>query len=176
MPVRLKAPDAPRALLLMGDPGWGKTAFAGHLFSVNPGGQLLAAHFCRADRADSIDPRRFIESLVAMAAMRIPDFEARILSVSDKHEGLLHKPPLNAAFEQLYLEPLAALDPGMLGELPRYILVDSLDEAASTADTQSAIGWIDIGCGGYKLKLSGYFEAQATAIQGDWAKIESELT
>ena len=50
---RLKASDAPRALLLVGDPGWGKTAFAGHLFSANPGGQFLAAHFCRADRADS---------------------------------------------------------------------------------------------------------------------------
>jgi hypothetical protein len=134
---RLKASDAPRALLLVGDPGWGKTAFAGHLFSANPGGQLLVAHFCRADRADSIDPRRFIESLVAMTEMRIPDFEARIRSLSGKYEELLRKSSVKAAFEQVYLEPLAALDSGTLGELPRYILIDSLDEAASAADTQS---------------------------------------
>jgi hypothetical protein len=38
-----------------------------------------------------------------------------------------------------------------------------------------AIGWIDIGAGGYVLKLSGYFEDQASAIESDWAKIESEL-
>jgi TIR domain/AAA ATPase domain len=133
----LKASDAPRALLLVGDPGWGKTAFAAHLFSANPNGQLLAAHFCRADRADSIDPRRFVENLVAMTAMRIPDFELRINSLAGKRDELLRKAPVKDAFEQLYLEPLTAIDLCTLGELPRYILVDSLDEASLVGDLQS---------------------------------------
>ena len=133
----LKAPNAPRTMLLAGDPGWGKTAFAGRLFSANPNGQLLAAHFCRADRADSTDPRRFIESLVAMTAMRIPDFELRIKGLAGKHDELLRKAPVKDAFEQLFLEPLAALDVAELGELPRYILVDGLDEALAGAHTLS---------------------------------------
>lgn len=134
---RLKAPDAPRTLLLAGDPGWGKTAFAGRLFSANPNGQLLAAHFCRADRADSIDPRRFIESLAAMTAMRIPDFELRIKGLAGKHDELLRKAPVKDAFEQLFLEPLASLNVEALGDLPRYILVDGLDEALAGSHTAS---------------------------------------
>jgi len=134
---RLKVPNAPRTMLLVGDPGWGKTAFAGRLFSANPNGQLLAAHFCRADRADSTDPRRFIESLAAMTAMRIPDFELRVRGLAGQHDELLRKAPVKDAFEQLFLEPLASLNVELLGELPRYILVDGLDEALAGSHTLS---------------------------------------
>jgi hypothetical protein len=131
---RIKAPGAPRALLLVGEPGWGKTAFAARLFSANPNGQLLAAHFCRADRADSNDPRRFVESVVAMTAMRVPEFELRIKSLGGHHDELLRKLPVHDAFERLFLEPIASLDLAVLGELPRYLLVDGLDEAWAGPD------------------------------------------
>ena len=125
--------DASPAIILVADPGWGKSAFAAHLFGANPDGQLLAAHFCRADRADSIDPRRFIESLVAMTSIRVPAYAAAIASKLNEHQELLRKGQVKEAFECLFLEPLAKLDPATLGKLPRYVLVDSLDEAAGTA-------------------------------------------
>ena len=138
--ARLQDPKGSRALLLVGEPGWGKSAFAGHLFAANPDGQLLAAHFCRADRKDSINPRRFVESLVAVAAIRIPALQERIAALVSQHEeGLLANGQVVEAFEKLFLEPLARVDPAALGKLPRYLLVDALDEADDSS-TELSIG------------------------------------
>jgi hypothetical protein len=121
-----QAGDAPAALLLVGDPGWGKTAFAAQLFRGNPDGRLLAAHFCRADRSDTIDADRFVKSLVAMVAMRSPDF-AKHLEEALAREDVLDS--VRVRFEKLFLETLSKLDTSSLVPLPRYILVDGLDEA-----------------------------------------------
>ena len=135
----LQNPEGSRALLLVGEPGWGKSAFAGHLFAANPDGQLLAAHFCRADRKDSTNPRRFVESLVAVAGIRIPALQERIAALVSQHEGLLASGQIVEAFEKFFLEPLARLDPATLGKLPRYLLVDALDEAENSS-TELSIG------------------------------------
>jgi hypothetical protein len=123
-----QAGTLPPALLLVGDPGWGKTAFAAQLFRQNPDGRLLAAHFCRADRFDTIDTDRFVKSLVAMVAMRSPDFAKHVEKALDSPDS-----PESAKirFEKLFLEPLSKLDTSSLVPLPRYILVDGLDEALS---------------------------------------------
>ena len=41
-------PNRPRALLITGDPGIGKSAIVAQLVHLNPGGQVLAYHCCRA--------------------------------------------------------------------------------------------------------------------------------
>jgi len=127
----LQQPDSPSAHILVGDPGWGKTAFAGYLFGANPAGQLLAAHFCRVGRTDSIDPRRLIESLVAMTAARLPAIAPLLGDLAQRHKKLLAESKFHDAMERLFIEPIATLDPTTLGALPRYILVDGLDEAAA---------------------------------------------
>ena len=120
-------------VLLVGEAGWGKTAFAGFLFGKDPGGQLLAAHFCRADRADTSDLRRFSQSIAAMIALRLPAYNNRLpLLLSDNIDSKND----TELFEFLILSPLSALDPKTLGKLPRYLLVDGLDEAVANDGTQ----------------------------------------
>ncbi len=131
--ARLPEADGPPAIILAAEPGWGKTAFAAHLFGANPGGQLLAAHFCRADRADSIDASRFVENIIAMTALRVPSYQSFVASRATSVQDLLRAGREKEAFERLFLEPLAGLDQATLGKLPRYLLVDGLDEATATS-------------------------------------------
>ena len=90
---RLSADDAAPVLLLVGEPGWGKTAFASHLYRTDPDGRLLAAHFCRADRADSISARRFTESIAALIALRVPAFAERLGARLASEPDLVAKDP-----------------------------------------------------------------------------------
>ena len=118
-----------RALLIKGDPGIGKSAIVAELVHQNRGGQVLAYHCCRYDRRDTLQPARFVQSLAAMIASRIPEYESRLgdqeiaeaLSTSRCEEDPL------GAFEDGILEPLNTLEPPQEGI--RYILVDALDEA-----------------------------------------------
>jgi hypothetical protein len=126
------------AIILVAAPGMGKSAFAGHLFGTNPDGQLLAAHFCRVDRADSIDPRRFIESLIGMTSIRLPAYEQLVNARQDECRQLLKQGRIKEAFERLYLEPLTTLDPAGLGRFPRFLLLDAADEA-ETANIRPSI-------------------------------------
>ena len=129
----LARPDGGSTLLLVGEPGWGKTAFCGHLFSADPGGQLLAAHFCRADRSDTVSPRRFVQSLIATIALRIPAYGERLHPMLERDPDALTTGAPLQVLESVCLKPLAALEPRAIGNLPRYILVDALDEAESSA-------------------------------------------
>jgi hypothetical protein len=119
-----------KAILLIGEAGWGKTSFSGHLFAANPEGRLLGAHFCRADRIDTIDPRRFVQSITAMTALRVPAY-------ADRLSGLLETRPQfrdeTEMFERLFAQPLAQIDETDLGTVPRYLLIDGLDEAFSAS-------------------------------------------
>ena len=128
----LDGPNAATALLLVGEPGWGKTAFCGYLFGRDPGGQLLAVHFCRADRADTVSPRGFVQSIAAMTALRLPAYRERLHAVLQVSPEIIHSGNSLQMLERIWLQPLAALDPNLLSRLPRYVLVDALDEAASS--------------------------------------------
>jgi hypothetical protein len=121
----LSAPMPSKTLLLVGDPGWGKTAFAGQLFATNPNGQLLAAHFCRADRIDTVDPYRFVQSIAAMTALRVPAYASRLTGVLNKGRKFSD---VTETFEILFFGLIAEVDPISLGRSPRYLLVDGLDE------------------------------------------------
>ena len=123
------------ALLVVAEPGWGKTAFAAQLYRGNPDGRLLAAHFCRADRSDTIDAGRFVDSLIAMVAARSADFARSAEAAPDQEWP--RKDRARARFERLFLEPLSKLNPSALAPIPRYILIDGLDEAIPGTDEPS---------------------------------------
>ena len=54
-----------RALLIVGDPGIGKSAFVAEMIHRNPGGQVLAYHVCRADDPETLRPSTVVMSFAA---------------------------------------------------------------------------------------------------------------
>ncbi len=123
------------ALLIAGDPGIGKSAIVAELVATNPGGQVLAYHCCQADTPATLDPARFVRSLAAMLAARLPAY-AEILDQPDVQEQLsesrLAADP-SSTFESAILAPLHRLGAGAVPEAGNdacvYVLVDALDEA-----------------------------------------------
>ncbi len=122
-----------RALLITGDPGIGKSAIVAELVHQNPGGQVIAYHCCQADRVETLRPERFIRSLAAMIASRLPEF-AEQLEIPSVRDGLSQEScetdPVSA-FEEGILIPLQNLPAPEEGV--RYLLVDALDESLTLA-------------------------------------------
>ncbi|MFH1266156.1 MAG: WD40 repeat domain-containing protein, partial [Planctomycetota bacterium] len=116
-------------LLVKGDPGMGKSALLAELAHANPGGRVLAYHFCRADTLKTLRPGRFVQSLAAILARRLELYAAKL---EDPALGeALGRSQCEAdpgiAFEKGVLAPLKALPAPEAGAC--YFLVDALDEA-----------------------------------------------
>jgi hypothetical protein len=118
-----------RALLILGEPGIGNTALVAQLVHLNPGGQVLAFHCCRADRVDTLEPGRFVQSVAAMIASQLPCYAAQLA------DGTLAD---ELRDERVYRDAAGAMERGVLDPLERlagppdgtrYVLVDALDEA-----------------------------------------------
>jgi hypothetical protein len=132
-------PSRQRALLITGDPGIGKSAIVAQLVHVNPGGQVLAYHCCRADMPETLRPARFIRGLAGMIARQL-----------DVYARQLEDPQVEAALGEARCEtdPASAFEEGILNPLhrvpapaggSRYILIDALDEALSTREGLSLV-------------------------------------
>lgn len=126
-----------RALLIVGDPGIGKSAFVAEMIHRNPGGQVLAYHICRADDPETLRPSTFVMSLAGMIAGRLPAF-AELLE-APKYQDLFDprtvsgRPPPHV-FDQGLLAALHQLPAPSDGI--RYLLIDALDEALTLGEGQ----------------------------------------
>lgn len=117
------------ALLITGDPGTGKSAVVAELVHSNPHGQVIAYHCCQADTKETLQPWRFVRSIAAMIASKLPDYAAQ-LDNPDIQEILSQEScqsDAGSAFERGILTPLQAVTAPEEGV--RYLLVDALDEA-----------------------------------------------
>lgn len=125
-----------RALLIVGDPGIGKSAIVAEMIHRNPGGQVLAYHICRADDPETLRPSTFVMSLAGMIAGRLPAFA-----------DLLESPQFQDLFDPTTVSgrPAHVFDQGLLAalhQLPappdgiRYLLIDALDEALTLGEGQ----------------------------------------
>ena len=122
--------ESPRAMLLTGDAGVGKSAFAAHLAHWGAGleGSVAAAIFCEAGRDAYNDPRKAVQTLAFQMACRIPQYRVLL------HAALAGGADLSAMGEGdllsfLLLEPLSHAIDG--GHAPMLVVVDGLDEAGT---------------------------------------------
>jgi tetratricopeptide (TPR) repeat protein len=118
-----------RALLVTGEPGIGKSAAVAQLVHLNPGGQVLAYHCCRADDPDTTDPTRFVQGLAFQLASQLDAYAARLDGgdlLRVLADAACSADPAGA-FEKAILAPLATLAAPPEGV--RYVLLDALDEA-----------------------------------------------
>jgi len=118
-----------RTLLITGDPGVGKSAVVAQLVHMNPGGQVMAYHCCQHDTPATLEPWRFVRSLAAMIAGKLPEYARQLTDPNIKDilsEGSCRQDP-TSALERGVLTPLQKLQAPEEGV--RYLLVDALDEA-----------------------------------------------
>jgi len=151
----LDDPQAPHFLLIVGEPGIGKSAFAAYLWrrARIPD----AVHFCIGGRGSTTEPLGFVQSIAEQLAERLPPFAqalreaqkvfaddrviitanvrtgpvegGQVTGVSIQHLEIRGLPP-EAAFDRLIRRPLQALaEAGTLR--PTALVVDALDEAVA---------------------------------------------
>jgi WD40 repeat protein len=122
-----RAQGSTPVLLLVGEPGMGKSAIIAALVHRNPGGHVLAYHCCRSDTPATLEPGGFVQGLAAMFSSRLDGYAAvlegpniaKFLQCSDSD-------PVSA-FEAAVLGPLHSIRQPEAGRC--YMLIDSLDEA-----------------------------------------------
>jgi anti-anti-sigma regulatory factor len=120
---------ATQSLLILGDPGIGKSAVAARLVEQEP---RVAGHFfCKHDEANTLEPGRLVQTLAAQVAACFPGYRAR-----------LDDPVVRERLDAADRDPVAALTQGVfdpLGKLNhpreevRYLVIDALDEAMEHA-------------------------------------------
>ncbi len=148
-----------RALLIIGDPGIGKSAIVAQLIHANPSGQVLAHHCCQFRSRETLRAGRFIRSLAAQIASQIEGYAA---SLDDPKveaalgEGRCQGDPFGA-FEEGILGPLHALHAPPGGA--RYILIDALDEALVLEEGPSLVALLAARLD----RLPGWLRVVATA-------------
>jgi len=94
------------ALLIVGEPGIGKSALVAALVHKNPGGQVLAHHCFRADTPATLEPAGFVRGLVAMLSARLGDYAA-----------MLNEPSVVSALRSADTDPAGAFEGAIVSPL-----------------------------------------------------------
>ncbi|HUT90632.1 MAG TPA: hypothetical protein VMY37_14105 [Thermoguttaceae bacterium] len=133
-----------RALLIRGDAGVGKSAALAQLAHTNPGGRVLAYHFCQADVPETLEPGRFVGSLAGMIARGLDSYAARLedSSIREALSPWRCETDPAGAFGEGVLGPLDALDAPESGVC--YVVVDALDEAMVSEDPVSQTTIVEV--------------------------------
>jgi hypothetical protein len=82
--------DAPPFLLILGEPGIGKSAFAAHLWQDH--GLPHAVHFCIAGRSGTIEPLSFVESLNQQLKDNLTGFAEAFRQVQEERYADARRP------------------------------------------------------------------------------------
>lgn len=133
-----KSSGAQQTLLITGNPGVGKSAIVAQLVHDNVDGQVIAYHCCQYNLLATLEPWRFVRSIAAMIASRLPEYAEQLndpaLSEILSEDSCRQDP--GSAFDRGVLTALHTLPAPTDGV--RYILIDALDEAL-TQSSESTI-------------------------------------
>jgi WD40 repeat protein/serine/threonine protein kinase len=123
--------DNPIALLIVGEPGIGKSAIVAALVHRNLEGQVLAYHCCRTDTPATLEPAGFVRSLASMFSARLAEYTTALECSS-----------VINALRRADTDPVSAFEAAVLAPLHRirqpeknryYLLIDGLDESLTRA-------------------------------------------
>jgi len=125
-----------RGVLVIGDPGSGKTAFVCHLLCSKTSSQfihnrILGYHFCMHSDKGTQNAAKFVQNLANMVALSIEEYREIILSDSFVHRVLQNNCPQDPewCFREGIVTPLTKLQ--HQPKLPWYIIIDALDECTA---------------------------------------------
>jgi WD40 repeat protein len=125
------------ALLIVGEPGIGKSAIVAALVHNNPSGQVLAYHCCRADTPSTLEPAGFVRSLADMFSARFDDYAAMLEDSSVVKAFQRSDTDPVSALEAAILRPLHKIRPPVEGRC--YLLIDGLDEALTRTNRPTIV-------------------------------------
>jgi WD40 repeat protein/serine/threonine protein kinase len=120
----------PSALLIVGEPGIGKSAIVAALVNRHFD-QVLAYHCCRTDTPATLEPAAFVRSLAGMLSARLTSYVTTLDSPSAVNSLRRAETDPVSAFEAAILAPLHRIRPPDKGRY--YLLVDALDESLTRA-------------------------------------------
>ena len=123
--------DSPSVLLIVGEPGIGKSAIAAALVHRNIEGQVLAYHCCRTDTPETLAPASFVRSLAGMLCARLPEYAKALECASVINSLRRADTDPESAFEAAVLAPLHKIK--LLQTKRCYLLIDALDESLARA-------------------------------------------
>ena len=124
-----------RGILLIGNPGSGKTAFVCHLLCSRASSpfihdRILGYHFCMHSDKGTQNAAKFVRNLANMIALRIEEYRENILSTSFANKVLRYDCPGDPewCFQEGIITPLVKLR--RQPKQPWYVVIDALDECA----------------------------------------------
>ncbi|KDR71138.1 hypothetical protein GALMADRAFT_807798 [Galerina marginata CBS 339.88] len=128
-----------RVMWLYGDAGAGKSAIAQTLaVDCAKMNRLLGSFFFFRNDPDRADHSHLVVTLIYQAVTVIPTLKAHVAAIVEQDPKIFEK-DLELQLQSLLIDPLNALArrPGFsLSSIPRFIIIDGLDEC-STPDKQS---------------------------------------
>jgi WD40 repeat protein/serine/threonine protein kinase len=123
--------DSPPVLLIVGEPGIGKSAITAALVHRNIEGQVLAYHCCRTDTPETLAPASFVRSLAGMLSTRLPEYAKALECASVINSLRRADTDPESAFEAALLAPLHKIKEPQTRRC--YLLIDALDESLARA-------------------------------------------
>lgn len=111
--------DSRRAMVIVAEPGVGKSSIAAWLSQTRP--EVVGIHFCTQQNSRTRNPFEFVASLVAQLHARLPGYAAQV----EAKRPDIRRTTASDAFRELVVE----VTRNLACDTARLIIVDSLDEA-----------------------------------------------
>jgi len=134
--------DLERALLIVGDPGIGKSSIIAELSYGMFDGATIVTYCCQWDTKATLNPANFVKTVAYQLAVRIPEYALKIEEQGIKNILTNAEKDPASAFEQGVLTPLNSLDPPQ-SNLPFFICIDALDEATLFSENDNILSLLE---------------------------------